>query len=77
MAERHIICLGLGLVLGSGVMFVATWAVVGCGCLKDSVHAGVIRMWLRCLVVCFYVGLGILFAGALGSIVENTMKGIR
>jgi hypothetical protein len=75
MDEKHVVCLGLGLVAGSSLLFLASWFAIGF--LKSSVHAGAIRMWLRCLVTCFYVGLVILLASALGSVVQITVKGIR
>jgi hypothetical protein len=75
MDDSHIIRLGVYLTLGSSLAFIISSIVIGF--LKSSVYAGAIRMWLRCLVTCFYVGLVILLASALGSIVQNTVKGIR
>jgi hypothetical protein len=74
MDQKYIICLGLGLLIGSSVVFVASWIIVGR--LKHGVRPGVELMWFRCLAVCFYVGLAVLFVSAVGSVILATMKGI-
>jgi hypothetical protein len=75
MDQRQIVCLGLGLLFGSSLAFVISWIVIGC--FKNSLRVGVDRIWFRCLSLCFYIGLAVLFASALGSIVQNTVKGSR
>lgn len=75
MDERHIVCLGLGLLIGSSATFLASW--IAMECLKGRAQLGVERIWFRSLAVCFYVGLTVLLASAVGSVVQNTVKGIR
>jgi hypothetical protein len=72
---QHIVCLGLGLVGGSGIAFVLSWIVLGI--LKGNGRVFVERTWFRCLATCFYVGLTILLASAVGSVVQNTVRGSK
>jgi len=84
----QIVCLGLGLLVGSTSAFAISWTVLGR--LKNNVRIveeavvrnrmdkyPVERNWFRCLATCFYVGLVILLASALGSIIQNTVKGSK
>ena len=88
MNYRHIVYLGLGLLVGSTSAFAISWTVLGR--LKNNVRIveeavvrnrmdkyPVERNWFRCLATCFYVGLVILLASALGSIIQNTVKGSK
>ena len=75
MTYRHIVFLGLGLLWGSGIVFVVSWTVLGC--FKNNTRILVERIWFRCLAVGIYIGLAVLLASALGSIVQDTLKGIR
>jgi hypothetical protein len=75
MNERHIVYLGLGLLISSSAAFLVTWRAVGRS--KNTPRVGVERTWFRCLAVCFYVGLAVLLASAVGSVVQNTLKGIK
>jgi hypothetical protein len=75
MNEKHVLCLGLGLVVGSSLAFVISWFAIAR--FKNPVQFSVERIWLRSLAVCFYVGLTILLATAVGSVVQITWKGIR
>ena len=69
MNYGHMILLGLSLVVGSGVVLVTSWIVLEC--FKKSARVGVERTWFRCLATCFYVGLAILLAAAVGRIIQN------
>lgn len=75
MSYGHIVRLGLTLVVGSGTAFLLSWIVLEC--FKGSARIGIERAWFRCLAAGFYVGLAILFACALGSLIQDTVKGIK
>lgn len=76
MALNRIVWLGLSLVGGAAFVFLITWVVLACGDQRKGI-IGFDRIWLRWLSVCFYVGMAILLAIALGGIVQNTIRGSR
>jgi hypothetical protein len=88
MNYRHIVYLGLGLLVGSTLAFVISWKALArindnARIVEEAVARNRIekypveRNWFRCLTTCFYVGLVILLASALGSIIQNTAKGSK
>lgn len=74
MDARHILRLGFALLIGASIAFPISWIVLG---FVNNPRIAVERTWFRCLAVCFYVGLAVLLATALGGIIERTLKGIK
>jgi hypothetical protein len=74
MDARHMLHLGFALLIGASAAFVISWLLVSC---LENPRAAVERTWFRCLAACFYAGLAVLLATALGSIIEHTVKGTK
>jgi len=75
MQEKQVVILGISLLIASSTIFLISWFVLGRA--KQRSSLGAERIWLRCLATCFYVGLAILLASALGSVVQHAVKGSR
>ena len=72
MELRQIVCLGLSLIGGAGVVFVLTWVILAC--IKHRTFVGVERSWFHCISAAFYVGLAILLSTVIASLIEGIVK---
>jgi hypothetical protein len=78
MHRGQIVYLGLGLLFGAGLVFIISWNKISRMTPGERVGLDRIeRLWFRCLAACFCAGLAILMIGALGSVVQHVIGGLR
>jgi hypothetical protein len=75
METGQIVCLGLSLICGAGVVFVLTWIILAF--VKPRTFVGVERTWFSCVSAAFYVGLAILLSSAIAPLVRDIVKAAK